>query len=483
MTAGAVAVRLGASAVLAVVLLVGAAAAGAGAAGSESGKVEVSYTYGEVLVDEEGEYTVSPSSALGVEFARRTGPRQPGGPELACEGYFSVGASPATKSGLTLGLDWQPLEGSLSGRRYSVNASLSGRWPGEAGRPPEEAWEIDAAVQERGLGAAALEAGGRAGAHLNRLTGPDYREAAAYLATRFVLDGEPCGLAWVEPEWLRGFAALFAPPPEPGAEERSDLPYWFEAAALPGLPPLPPPEVSPASSAEPRLARLTVTTRHTQTCRAYTENPSNDWEAGETRLEVRERRGRGEVAASYRNTVKFYPAGATRTYRLAEGKLEVSGPAGPGRGRAAVGFRQRFPWEGSYEAYRQHGVDLGYTLPGTAVDWRFGGEWRLRRYEAEPEKDYSFTSLQGGISWPAEAKRGGPAASVTLAATEERHPAGTRPAEYRLRLRLRGELPTGPGQTLSAGLGWERAFSLPPGGALTPGSTETLFRLVWRRSF
>jgi hypothetical protein len=432
-----------------------------------------------------GELTVtctSAADALGVEVRRRPEAPAPGLPGLGYESYFSLGAGPATKAGFTLKLDWEPLQGPFAGRRYLLNTSLSGRWPGGGGSLPEQAWEVDAGAKETGLGAASLEAGGRSGAYLNRLAGRDYREAAAYLATRFALDGEPSGLAWIEPDWLRGFASLLTPPPEPGSEERSDLPYWYEAAVFPGLPPLPPPEPT-ATAGEPRLSRLTVTTRHAQTWRTYAGDAANDWETGETRLEVREKRSWGEVAASYLHTVKFYPADAAKTYRLAEGELAVSGPAGPGRGRVELGFRQRFPWEGAAEAYRQVGLGLGYSLPGASVAWRFGGEWRERRYEAEPEDDYTRTTLEAEASWPAVQRAGGPAASATLATTEVRPLSGFEPSEYQLRLRLRGERPVGPGQTLSGGLAWERRFSAAPGDVLIPGATETLLRLAWKLAF
>ncbi|MGE5553871.1 MAG: hypothetical protein ACM3XZ_08130 [Betaproteobacteria bacterium] len=447
-----------------------------------SGAAVVTYTSGEVSVDEAGEYTITPSSSLGIQFSRQGKPPLPGLPGVGYEGYLSLGSSPATKAGLTLELDWEPPRGILAGRRYSLNTSLSRRWPDGPGCLPEEAWEVDAVAKEKGLGAASLEAGGRTGAHLNRLAGSDYWESAAYLATRFALDGEPGGVEWIEPAWLRDFASLLTPPPEPGAEERGDLPYWYESAALPGLPPLPPPKPF-ATAAEPRLARLVVTTRHAQTWRTYAGNSPDSWEAGETRLNVREELTWGEVAATFTNTVKLYPADSARTYRLAEGELEVKGLIGPGRGLVATSFRQRIPWTGTSEAYRQGGVSLGYALPGTQVDWRFSGEWRQRRYETQPEDDYSRTSLEAEVSWPAVLKTGGPAASAAIAATEERPLGCTRPTEYRLRLRLRGELPVRSGQTLSAGLAWERDLSAAPGGALVSGSTETLFCLSWKWPF
>ncbi|HHW14503.1 MAG TPA: hypothetical protein GXX28_06185 [Firmicutes bacterium] len=455
---------------------------GAGDA-SASGKISVGWSYGEVVATDEGEYTVSPASAWGLEFARRE-PLVPEGLQLDCEGFLSLGTSPAQKAGVTLGLDWRPEEGPFAGRQHKVSGSLTQRWPAESGTLPEQAWEANASLQETGLGAATLEAGGRAGAHLHRLSGRDYREVAGYLATRVVLDGEPAGFAWLDPEWVRGFTSVWTPPPEPGAEEEETLPIWYEALALSELPALPPPAAAdPASPGEPRPPRLVVSARHTQSRRTYAGADDFDWEAGETSLEVRERRRWGEVAGTYVHTLKHYPADPARTYELNEGEAEVSRHLGPGQGRAAISFRNRDPWPGGDDRYRQLGLRLSYSLPGGAVDWRWAGEGRYRRYLDQPAEDYTQATLEGEVSWPAVTRRGGPSVAAAAALTRERYPNAARPDEYRWRLRLRGEWPVGPAQSLAASLGWAREAALPLGGASTGGSTETLFRLAWRRSF
>lgn len=467
-----------------VALAVMAALAPGLARGAAEGKFGLAYTYGEVVVDEEGGYTLSPTSALGLRWAGRAGERGRGLPDFAWEGYAATGGSPLGKAGATVEAEWEPEAGLLVGRRYSLATSLAGRWPEAGGASPETSWEVDLAAHESGLGLSALEAGGRTGAHLHRLSGRDYWEAGGYLGTRFVLEGEPNAAAWLDPGWFRGFASLFAPPPEPGVEAPSDLPAWYEAISWPGLPPLPPADLPEAEAAGAPPKRLVVTTRHTQTARAYAGAATSDWQAGETRLEVRERRPRGEVGASYTHLLKSYPADSPHGYQLDEGELEVSGPAGAGRGRAQVNFRNRSPWEGGTGGYRQLGLGLGFTRPGASAGWRFGGEWRWRRHESSPEDDYLFTGVESEVSWPADSGGApGPRASLALAGSGQRYPSGAEPTLYRLRLRLRDEAPAGPGRTVSAGLAWERSLSVAPGGAATLNPPETLLRLSWTQAF
>lgn len=465
----------------AALVLLGLGALGAGDAAA-SGKISIGWSHGEVVATDDGEYTVSPASAWGVEFARRE-PLAPGGLQLGCEGFLALGTSPAQKAGATLELDWRPKEGLFAGRRYKASGSLTQRWPAQSGTLPEQAWEIDGSLQETGLGAAVLEAGGRAGTHLRRLFGRDYREAAGYLATRIVLDGEPAGFAWLDPEWVRGFAAVWAPPPEPGAEDLETLPFWYEALLLPGLPALPPPEAHLASPGEPRPPRLEVSARHTQSRRTYVGEDDSDWEAGETRLEVRERRDWGEVSGTYSHTLKHYPADPTRTYELNQGEAMLSRRCGPGRGQAALSFRNRDPWPGGEDRYRQIGLRLSYRLPGTVVNWRWTGEGRHRRYPDQPAHDYTQATLEGEVSWPAVTRRGGPRVAAAAALTQERHPQAEQPDEYRWRWRLQSEWPLGADQSLAASLGWTREVAQAAGEGSGASSAETLLRLSWTRRF
>lgn len=440
------------------------------------GEVEVAYSHGEVSVDEDGVITVNPSSALGIELSHRTA-GDGRSPELDFGGFLTLSGDAPAKAGVTLEAAWEP--GSAGGRRYTLAGSLAQR-RSDGDSAPEQAWKLTAAVHESGLRPSALEAGGRLEEHHNRLSGRDYRESAAYLATRVALDSAPRAFSWLEPEWFSGFAALLVPPPEPGAEDRTDLPAWYEKAALAGLPALP--ALFGTAATEAVEGRLTVSARHTQTARTYEGGPESDWEAGESSLEVTQRVGRGEVTAGYSSTLKHYPQDPEQTYRLAEGKLAAAFPAGRGRGRAAASFRNRFPWEGGSGAYRQAGLSLGCSFPGESLDWRLGGEWRRRDYLDGAGEDHATITVEGEASW-AEARRArGLAATAGASFSVTTFPATGKPAEYRLRWRLRGVLPAGPDRSITAGLAWETRAGT-PGELLASGPAETLFRLSWTRRF
>jgi hypothetical protein len=433
--------------------------------------VSLTYTYGEALAQEDGSYLVSPASGLGLDFYLPAGSGRVGGPECAWRGFATLGADPASKAGLTLEADWEPATDFWAGRRYSLSVSGAGRWPEGARRPPEESWELDGAIHEAGLGLSALEAGGRAALRRHRLAGRDYAEAAGYLGTRFVLQGTPVGLNWLDPDWLRDFRALLLPPPEPGSEEALDLPSWFAAATLAGPPSLP----SPGLPDGERPDRLVVETRHTQSARAYDGDGSHSWQAGETRLEVRQRRAWGEVGAGYTRTVKYYPSASSSTYQLDEGELILTGPAGAGEGRATVSLRNRQPWEAGGEAYRQYGAELGFSRSAPGQSRRWGGEWRWRRYTGASEGDYFLTRVEGEAS-----RTAGPVkltGGTSLSA--QTYPSRVPPDQYTLRLRLKAEVATAPDQTVTAGLAWERHLAVASGGSADLRPSETLLRLAW----
>lgn len=448
------------------------------------GEVEVSCSYGEAVEVEDGEdgeaeYKVSPSSSLGLSLRWREAAERASRPDLGYAGYLTLTSTTPAKSGLTVDADWEPLSGPFAGRRYSFSGSLAQRWPGGSG-DPEQAWETGITVRELGLKRSAMEAGAKLGEHVQRLSGTDYREGAAYLSTRVVIDGEPAAFDWLDPEWLGGFTALLVPPPEPGSEERTDLPAWYDAGLISGLPALPPPGGDgQAGQGRPSLS---VSARHTQTTRDYRGESSSDWEAGVTRLEVAQRSLGGEVAAVYATTLKHYPIDPERTYRLHEGSLELSGPAGAGRGNAALTFRNRLPWEGGEGAYRQGGIRAGWSLPGAKRDFRLGAEWRRRDYLDGLEDDYTNATLESELSWPGVRRTGGPWGLTGLSWTTREYVIG-QPAEHRLRVRLSGELPAGRDRHLSAGFAWERTACGAVGDILRRGSIDTLLRLSWSRRF
>ncbi|MGE5623853.1 MAG: hypothetical protein ACM3UP_02390 [Methanocella sp.] len=443
------------------------------------GEVGLVYTYGEVVQDDEGAYTVDPTASLGLEFSRSLSAAAGGRPALALDASATLGLNSPRRAGLTLNFDWPPMEPGSAGRRYSLSTSWAGRWPVDGSLRPEESWGAAATVHNPGLGAANLEAGGRASAHLNRLSGRDYRETSGYLATRFGAEGEGGLFAWLDPAWLGGFGALLTPPPEPGSEERLDLPAWFERMTFEGLPALP----KVAAEAEKPAPRLTVITRHTQTTRTYTGDPESNWESGVTRLEARERRGRNDVSTTYSHTLKLYPADGAKTYELDEGELEIDRALRSGRARTAVSFRRRQPWEDGGEAYQQAGLSLDWDRPSAPLTWKLAANWRGRWYSDGSDDDYALAEVEGGVSRSPETPRG---SSFSLAAAVSRKEplSGVAPDEYRLRMRLSGEFHPIDGQTVTAGLAWERSATLAAGGSrLVPGPTETLLRLGWKRAF